>query len=171
MSDDSQEFLGQEFLTWLWFYGETNNWCIDIPNMGEIYYGIDSLLVMEEDENICCTQRLHGPAPTNSPEADAALKDGKKITTLRVMIEYDEQIWHATWKAKTFNFSSVKLMQPTTNDQEDRFQELALGIETISAIFDKIYDIFLQTRLSDTWGKETLPQMQQWVQTRTPIQN
>ena len=81
MSDDSQEFLGQEFLTWLWFYGETNNWCIDIPNMGEIYYGIDSLLVMEEDENIGCTQRPTTSAPTNLQKL-MCLKRREKITTL-----------------------------------------------------------------------------------------
>lgn len=162
---ESKDFLGQEFLTWLWYYGERNDWTMTLEEGDQVHYGMDELLVLESEDLAGCKQRLSGPVPNSSPEAHAGLLDGKKVTTTRIVLVYGEKEWNVTWKANGFPFSSLKLMQPTTSDVEDRFAELVEDMEELVTIFDKMYYHFTSIRLSDAWSDE-LQSIREWINKR-----
>lgn len=147
---ETKDFLGREFLTWLWFYGEKNNWHIDFPDGDSVDYYMDELLVMVGNEENC-SQRLSGPVPIKSPEARVSLKEGKKISTTRIIVVHQEREWTVTINADNFNLSSLRLISPTTSDIEERFAELSEDLEHVLLMFDKMYTYFLQVRISDDW--------------------
>lgn len=158
-----KEFLGQEFLTWLWYRGETNSWCLNFGDSEQVSYGMDELLVLEPEDPNSCSQRLAGPVPVNSPEAQIGLQEGKKVSAVRIVLVYKEREWSVTWRANNFHFSSLKLMKPTTADPEDRFAELADDLENALAVFDRMYNMFLEIRLSPAWEQRELPAIYQWI--------
>lgn len=159
---DAKDFLGREFLTWLWFHGEGNNWHLAFSDGDYIDYGLDELLVMEGSEQIC-RQRLSGPVPVKSPEAQVALLEGKKISTTRIVIVHQEREWTVTINGDTFNLSSLKLVGPTTSDIEERFAELSEDLEQLVDLFDKMYQEFLIVRLGKDWDSSVLPEIKEWV--------
>ncbi len=165
-SGESKDFLGQEFLTWLWYYGEKNQWTVVFPNQEEISYGLEDLLVMTPDEKEGCSQRLKGTYPVGSPEAHAALEEGKKVSVTRMILAHKDREWIVTWKADNFTFSSLQLMQPTTNDEKDRFTELSDDLEKAMSLIDSIYHFFLGIRLSPLWQEKEVPAIQDWIQKR-----
>ena len=163
---DSKDFLGQEFLTWLWYYGEKNQWTIPLANNEELSYGLEDLLVMSPEEKEDCSQRLKGTYPVGCPEAHAALEEGKKVSVTRMLLCCKDREWVVTWKADNFTFSTLQLLQPTTNHVQDRFSELAIDLEQAVALLDRIYYFFLETRLSPLWQQQEVPAIQEWIQKR-----
>ncbi|BBM82671.1 hypothetical protein [Candidatus Uabimicrobium amorphum] len=159
---ETKDFLGREFLTWLWFYGEQNNWHFSFSDGDSMEYGMDELLVMQGDD-ANCMQKLSGPVPIKAPEAQVALLEGKKVSTTRVVFVHGQQEWTFTISGDNFNISSLKLISPTTSDIEERFAELSDDLEQVTLLFDKVYTTFLQLRISEEWHKDILPQMKEWV--------
>ena len=163
---ETKEFLGQEFVTWLWYQGETKDWSVSLGEEGQVGYWMDELLVLQPDDPVNCSQKLAGTGPTNTAEAQAGLVQGKKVAATRLIFVYNKREWTFTLHADSFNFGSVKLQQPTTVDAEDRFAELADDLEELTRIFERIYHRFLEIRLSDHWHHQELPAMQQWIAQR-----
>lgn len=163
---ETKEFLGQEFLTWLWYYGENNNWKFSMTD-GDVHYGMDELLSLESDAPVS-KQRLSGPVPTNTPEARVGLSEGKKVDAARMVLVYRDREWTFTCNANDFKFSSLNLMKPTTANIEDRFTELVADLEDIAALFDHIYRCFLEIRLSPAWEETELPSMRKWIERSKP---
>jgi hypothetical protein len=160
---ESKEFLGSDFLTWLWYHGEKRNWTLELPNKTSVSYGMDDLLVLEPDKYEGCSQRLSGDVPTRTPEAQAGLQEGKKVKATRLVIVLGEREWTTTIR-NDFSFSSLILNDPETPDQEERFMELAGDLEQIAGLFDQIYHYFLGIRTSEEWTKTELPLINKWVQ-------
>ena len=165
-SGDSKDFLGQEFLTWLWYYGEQNHWTIVFPNQEEIGYGLEDLLVMTPEDKENCSQRLKGTYPVGSPEAHASLEEGKRVSVTRMMICHKDREWLLTWKGDNFTFSSLQLVQPTTNHVQDRFLELSEDLDKAISLLDQMYYFFLQIRLSPIWQEKEVPAIQDWIHKR-----
>jgi hypothetical protein len=161
---DSGEFLGQEFLTWLWYRGEIDQWTIWFAADSRMSYGIDEFLVLEPDDPTSCRNRLSGPVPVNSPEAQIGLREGKKVTAARLILVYEQREWSVTWHAENLQFSSLKLMKPTSVHPQERFLELAEDLEIVSDLLDRVYAQFLSIRLSEKWEAEELPAIRKWIQ-------
>lgn len=146
---ESKEFLGKEFLTWLWYYGEINDWKMDFPDKTSVSYGMDEVLVLADDGS---SQRLSGDLPTRTPEAKAGLLEGKKVKTVRVIFVEKEREWTVTLH-DNFSFSSLILNDTKSKDKDDQFFDIAYDLENFCDLFDKIYHYFLESRLSSDWKK------------------
>lgn len=160
---ETKEFLGQEFLTWLWYQGEVNEWTIYFAEADRVTYAMDELLTLEPEDPTSCRHKLSGPVPVNSPEAQIGLKEGKKATMARIILGYQEREWTVTCHGENFQFSSLKLMKPTTADAEQRFVELAEDLEEAMSLFDRIYELFLKIRLTSAWEEKELPAIRRWI--------
>lgn len=162
---ETKEFLGEEFLTWLWYYGESKNWTMDLPEC-QISYWMDELLVLKPDELGECSQKLAGTGPIKTSEAQAGLKKGKKVAETKLVLVHEGTEWTFTLAAQVFHFSSLKLSKPESTDPGERFLEMADELERISGLFDRMYHHFLEIRLSSRWKEKELPAMQDWIHRR-----
>ena len=160
---ENKEFLGEEFLTWLWYYGDNNEWAMQFEDEGYVQFGMDELLVMKSAD-LNSSQSLSGAVPIYSPEARTGLKEGKKVTKARIILESGGSEWAFTCNSETFQFSSLKLLQTSTKDPEERFLEFAYDMEQAVEVFDKMYEFFLKIRLSPEWDSKELPNIKTWMQ-------
>ena len=159
---ESKQFLGQEFLTWLWFHGENNEWAVEFAPGDRVSYGLDEMLILEPEDTLNCSQKLSGPIPIKSPEAQIGLSAGKRVKTTRIVLVHKEHEWIFTCQGNTFHFSSLKLAKPESADPEDRFAELSYELEEVIKAFDRMYNYFLEIRLTDKW-KEELDAIHEWI--------
>lgn len=157
--------LGQDFLTWLWFYSEVKGGMVN-TDRGRFAAAIDGpLTFVLEAEGAHVTQLRRG-APMVSAEAKTALQAGKKLSRAKVLLARGDDAWQFTLGADDFTFRSAKLPKGEAVDPVSRFQERMLAMETMRFAVDAFFEVFVQRRFDrDAWGT-TVGEIRSWVSDR-----
>lgn len=96
-------------------------------------------------------------------EVHSALAQGKRITSSSIYIEIDENTWKFTLDGENFFFKSLKcpsvrIEKDTTveemSEREAVFYERVFLIEKGLQLFESLYLLFLQERLSSDWSSK-----------------
>jgi hypothetical protein len=162
--DASRDFLGNEFLLWLWFNSEGESDTIALADGSEVTYMIARTLTLECPRGQTGHETISHEGPSRLPEAKRAIQSGKLprkvgLTLVRHDIQYE-----FTVHAETLAVASAKLPNPTDEKLDargrlnERIDQLRHLIETI----DLLYDAFGHQRLGKGWA-DTLPRMQRWL--------
>jgi hypothetical protein len=167
-------FLGQEFLTWLWFNcdDESGKIVIHDPNTNskhEAEYWIDDQISLSAGSGLAHEQWLKGGDPAKSAEATLALASGKTVRELKLGVNihpYGE--FFATLGAEDLSPRGLRL--PDFNKPENaadpdqpqlvnRLRATELYLQFVRELFSK----FMAVRASDSWDKETVKTLQDWI--------
>jgi hypothetical protein len=165
-SIDLKDFVGNEWLTWLWHQCEENEGVISTEKAGELFITITRQLDMD------CAWEMGGKItvrcdkPTSLAESDDALKTGKWPRKLGLILSDGEHQWDLTIGGDTLNVSAA-LLPDITEAQTPREvieQRLAL-IGSLSFAMDQLYTAFLKQRTASGWsGKREA--MSKWIKQR-----
>jgi hypothetical protein len=167
---ETTRFLGSEFLTWLWFKIELFEGTLEVGELGSAEVWMDTSLLLagwvDEGEKIA----LRGAAPSSSPEAAEALRQGKvpHKVSLRVIVGGSEEYVFA-FDARRFAVSGVKIPAVLTEATDEQFYERMRLLEQLDALLVTLYDEFLVLRLSPLWEAELAPAMREWVRGREAL--
>lgn len=154
-----KDYLGSEFLTWLWYFSDQQGTItLDSTSFHLEMYDNLQLVSQSEEEKVT----IHG-VTGSAKEASTALKQGKKLSSVQILIQKGEEEWIFTFKGKTFDFKSVKTPPVDDLEETDRFVSRMQYLEEATEMIDKLYQLFLTTRLSNEWEKETLSQIRRWI--------
>lgn len=160
------EFLGREFLLWLWYRSEINEGRFDLGEDGQVELWFDRRIVLqsESDEGIekvtCSGDNLH------LREARFALTKNKEITEAMIKLTIDNNEWSFILDSTWMNFKSFKtpkVMQDSKEDPEALFHEKFFLIEKALTTMDAIYASFIKIRTSPEWDTHELPAINRWV--------
>ncbi len=167
---EKKNFLGQEFLTWLWYYGEKHEGTLEISKEEQVNYEIEKekgLLVLEPvSTDDSCIQRLQGANSSTCAEATEGLKSGKKVALVKMWLKYQDCEWTFTCRGEKLAVSSLVLGNPNSSVSDERFYELVEKLEKFVMVWDKMFAVFLKIRLSSDWQKKELPSISTWIQER-----
>lgn len=162
------EFLGREFLVWLWFRSHTNGGKFSLGESGEAELWFDGRVVLQSEKDgaekvICLGENSH------MREGRFALAEYKTITeaTLRLIIGDDE--WSFIVDSQWMNFRSFRaprVMQDHQKDPEGLFYEKFDLIEKALSAMDAIFSSFIKIRVSPDWQAEELPALLKWIKER-----
>ena len=161
------QFLGVEFLTWIWYQEELNEGLFDLGGeLGEIEVWFEDKLTMgstalDEQQDV-----FKGGRPSTSPEARSALKLGKLAQNARLRLVQGEQEWQFTLKADPLSLSGIKLPEVLAKDPNAHFFERMFLLEHLDRLFKALYKLFLEVRLTPEWTQVILPEIQTWVAQR-----
>ncbi len=161
------EFLGREFLAWLWFRSETERGFFDLgEKKGNAEFWLDGKITLQSEnerglETITCT----GETP-NMEEARFALAENKEIVLATLKMVIGDNQWSfaldSTWmNFKTFK--SPKVLQDIDEDPDGIFYEKMFLIEQAIYALDKIYYSFIKLRISPEWTTQELPEFVKWI--------
>ena len=159
------EFLGREFLLWIWFKSEITGGRYKVDHMDAELY-VDRRIVLQQDdetgsEKITCT----GENP-NLKEARFGLSENKQVieSKLRLVIDDNEFsfILDSAWM-NLKSFKSPKIMQDINEDPEGIFYEKMYLIDQAISTLDAIYSQFISLRLSPEWKDSELPALLDWI--------
>ena len=166
MSDSaSHGFLGEEFLTWLWFRTETEGGEFDLGKGRVVGLSFDDMLEfapLEEDET---QHTLKKGTPTRSVEARAALKTGHRLRRARLTLGIDERVWSFTLDAPTMGLRSIKLPEDDEEAEsaEERSRERAANFLELHELVGAVYREFLKIRLRPDYVNTDAEHQAAWM--------
>jgi len=146
-----KEFLGNDFLLWLWFRSSTNQ-----GDILDIELSLSKKIILKADD-----QKLFGTISCSGSgfkEARHALADGYKITSAGITITLDdEEVYSFTLDSMCLDISGLKCPRVVMDDDDDPDGLFYEKIGLISKVRDKVehlFSSFIELRLSEDWGGE-----------------
>ncbi len=160
------EFLGREFLVWLWFRADMDRGLFTLGEKGAAELWFDGKITLQSEnemgmETIICA----GKAP-NMKEARFALAEDKEIIQAAVKLVIGDNQWSFVLDSTWMNFKTFKtprVMQETKDDLDGIFYEKMFLIEEAVSAIDQIFYSFIKLRLSPEWEDRERPALVKWI--------
>jgi hypothetical protein len=159
--------LGQNFLTWLWFFQEKRDGVLPQSKLGEFSFMVDGPLVFVAEGAGAYESSIRKGMPTLSAEAKAALTVGKKLKQAKIILARGRgEEWSVGLDADEFIFRGLKLPEGEAMDPGSIFEERMTNIYIFQTVFFALFRRFLE-EFSDA-GKVAAFQLEakQWVKER-----
>ncbi|MEQ9453914.1 MAG: hypothetical protein RLN76_04890 [Phycisphaeraceae bacterium] len=170
---DLRDFLGDEWLLWLWHRFESAQGAIDLAkrpgdkvDQPQGFVAITKALDMECAWGLAGKQMLRVDTPTRLGEAGEALRKGKWPRKAGLLVSDGESHWEMTMNAEMMSVSSTLL--PEIEDVEDERGRINKRFELIldlAAWIDRAYAGFITERLDDGWSRKRSA-LRQWIESR-----
>ncbi|NOR25222.1 MAG: hypothetical protein GQ542_12715 [Desulforhopalus sp.] len=166
-----KRFLGQEFLTWLWWKSEERGGSVDLPGEGDITVVFEKHMLLESGEGESMEKIVCTGLQAELQEARTGLRMGKKLEQARIIIGHRDYEYSFTLAAALMEFRNVKLpkTETTENDKSDSPEEVEGMIlervylfEELIKLVNGLFSMFLNVRLSEGWHDE-LQKIRAWV--------
>ncbi|MEM1210396.1 MAG: hypothetical protein AAGI54_14125 [Planctomycetota bacterium] len=167
---DVKDWIGNEWLAWLWWVTETGEGLIDPGDSllaAEIAITIDKTLDMDCAWDATGKQTLRGDGPTRLPEAAEALREGKWPRKFGLLLSDGEYPWELTLQGDRYTVGSAKL--PESDEAQtprDIIEHRLFVTRRLIDLIDAMFAVFVELRLSGQWPA-TRSEMQRWVQQRS----
>jgi len=161
--ESSRDFLGNEFLLWLWYHTDVMSDTIKLADNSEVTIMLARTLNLGCPRGVTGHETISHEGPTRLPEARRAIQSGKLPRKVGLtMVRHGEQ-YELSIHAETLAVSGAKLPPPdeaadARGKLDDRANQLRPLIETL----DLLYDAFGQKRFGKDWEGELLG-MQKWL--------
>lgn len=163
-------FLGNEFLTWIWFLIENDE--TTIQQCGEETLGLtvgNRMILINRWANGMETITIKGDA-VGLEEGLLALSKGALVTDINLILKSGSLQWQFSIKGESLNFSGLKLPETAAAEQQEDMEGLVLDklylYEKPFQFIDALYRKFVSLRVSKAWT-ETKADMMKWVQNKS----
>jgi len=160
---ESRRFLGSEFLMWLWFKSEAFDGLFEVRDHGQVEVQFDDRLTLEA--YLAETERnvFKGGSPAASPEAQTALREGKRPTRARLRVIKEGREWRFKYKAEGCDLSTLEIPSLLSERDDEQLYERMQLIDEIEQILDELYREFIVLRTSDAWREGLVPALNDWI--------
>jgi len=160
---EPKDFLGNEFLLWLWHEADAKSGIIALDGGGEATVMIDRSLDLDCAYGISGRDGLRAEGPTRMPEARDALRSGKVPRKAGFVYDADGLQFSFTFGAEGFSLGSTKL--PDVEEAENPrvvFEERIAMLRDLSKSLDALYGTFLKVRASAAWEPQ-VAHLRRWI--------
>jgi len=165
-----KRFLGQEFLTWLWYKSEERGGTIFLPGAGDIQVVFEKHMLLESGEGESLEKLICRGLQTELQEARTGLRMGKKLEQARIHLVKGDYEWRLTLGATLFEYRSVSLPRTLAAGEEvdDQIAWEAKVLERIGMseeamhTVDELFRMFLNVRTGTEWSQE-LVRLKSWI--------
>jgi hypothetical protein len=162
LDESSRDFLGNEFLLWLWYYLENEDDTIALSDGSDVTVMMTSTLALECPRGQTGRESITHEGPTRLPEARRAVQSGKLPRKSGLILVRQETQYELTLSAETLAVSGAKLPAPEASEERARLEERVGQLRHLIETLDLLYDAFGNVRASDDWAKE-LAKVQKWL--------
>ena len=163
LDENSRDFLGNEYLLWLWYMLDSDSDTIRLGDGSEAAVMLTRTLMLECPRGQTGRQSITSDGPTHLPEARRAIQAGKLPRKVGLTVARHDQQYELTLQAETLAVSGARLPAPEAGDDRGRLEERVTQLRHLLETLDLLYDAFSQRRAGDAWPKE-LAKIQKWLQ-------
>ncbi len=161
------KFLGNEFLTWLWFMIETDQNRLRRYDPDLVSLNIGSRLVLENTLNNARETITIKGEDANLEEGLLSLKKGAVVTEIHLSYKSGAQHWQFSLKGESLNISNLKLPETgpveTPEDLEGAVIEKAYLMEKVIGLVNNLFSHFVKLRVSGEWRNQTVSRIRKWA--------
>lgn len=161
--ENNRDFLGNEFLLWLWHYLEKQSDTIKLSDDSEVALMISRTLQLECPRGQTGRESISSDGPSKLPEAHRAIQAGKLPRKMGLTIVRHEAPYELTLQAESLAVGAAKLPAPEAEDERARLEERVTQVRHLLETIDLMYAAFIQHRLGDAWTKEAA-RIKKWLQ-------
>jgi len=163
-------FLGNEFLTWLWYMIENKQDELRPLDQDLTSFEIGNRMVLENHHNDINEKITIKGDNAGLEEGLLALRKGALVAEINLVYRTGEQKWQFNIKGKSLNISGLKTPEtarPETKEDVEGFvfEKIYLYNRVIDFI-EKLFKMFVRLRLSNQWNGSIL-QVQTWIASTT----
>ncbi len=165
-----KRFLGQEFLTWLWWKSEERGGVVNLPGAGDIVVVFEKHMLLEYGEGDSNESLICRGLQTELQEARTGLVMGKKLEQARIQLVHNDYEWNFTMAGALMEFRNVKLPKTggesgnsdNPEEKEGMILERIFLFEELERLVLELFRLFLQIRVGVEWREELL-KIRGWV--------
>jgi hypothetical protein len=163
MDEASRDFLGNEFLLWLWYVLDAESDTLSLADKSDVTVLLARSLVLECPRGQTGRESIASDSPVRLPEARRAIQAGKLPRKAGLTLVRHDQQYDLTLQAETLAISGAKLPPPEEEDERPRLEERVTQLRHLLETLDLLYDVFGRRRLGGGWPKELI-KLQKWLQ-------
>lgn len=159
----SRDFLGTEFLAWLWYTADVGASEVTTAQGHSIAVVFEKALQLQCAFKMNGTISIQADAPADQPEAAVALAAGKLPVRASMQIAVHGDAYGFALRPDVMHFGAVVLPEPQdASTPRDVFVERMEHLRDLIEAVDALYVAFLRKRLSSKWPT-TLNAIRAWV--------
>jgi hypothetical protein len=159
---ESRDFLGNEFLLWLWYTLENETDTLKLADGSEATLMLARTLTLECPRGQTGHETITSEGPTRLPESRRAIEAGKLPRKVGItMVRHDEQ-YDFTFHAETLAVAGCKMPPPKEEQDRPRLEERVDQVRHFVETLDLVYDAFGRVRHGARWNEE-LAKIQKWL--------
>ncbi len=159
------DFLGNEFLLWLWWQWATHSDTVELPDGSEVTGMFARTLSLECPREESGKETIVAESPVRLPEAAQAIRSGKLPRKGGLTLVRHGQQYELVLQAETFVVSGAKIRAEETAEAaegrgilEDRIDSL----RDLHATVELLFRAFCQRRIGKGWSGE-LNEIRRWL--------
>jgi hypothetical protein len=160
-------FLGDEFLTWLWFLIETDQNVFKSIDSDCLALEVGNRIVLENRKTKSVERITIKGDDAGLEEGRLALKKGALLTELSLVFRTGEHQWEFSIKGESLNLSNLKTPGPTLPQGQEEMEEFLIGkidyFFKILNFIEIIFKTFIRARLSNKWPNKIVPSVNKWI--------
>ena len=161
------KFLGEEFLTWLWFVVATTPRLLEEMDQDFDSLDIGNRIVLENRKKDAVERITIKGDGASLEEGIVALRKGALVTEINLVYRSIKHEWKFTIKGESLNISSLKTphtgLPQTPEDLEGFVLEKTYLYDKLLQFLEKIYRHYIYLRISKKWQKTVVPAVHQWI--------
>jgi hypothetical protein len=160
--EDSRDFLGNEFLLWLWYVLERDEGEIKLADDSVATVLLSRSLTLECPRGQTGHETISSEGPTRLPESRRAIRAGKLPRKMGMTIVRHDSQYDLSLQAETLAVGSARLPPPEEEQERQRQEARIDQIRHLIETLELLYDAFGQVRCGEHWSKE-LGKIQKWL--------
>jgi hypothetical protein len=161
------KFLGDEFLTWLWFVIEQDPAIFKGMDPDLTSFEIGNRIVLEKRKKESVERITIKGENANFEEGMLALNKGALVAELNLVCRTIEEKWQFTLKGESLNLSGFKTPKiaplESPDDLESAILEKVFLYDKILQFLEKLYKHFIKLRTSNNWQNRVVPLIKKWM--------
>jgi hypothetical protein len=151
---EPKDFLGNEFLVWLWHEADARTSIVDTEAAGDVTIFIDKSLDLDCAYGQSGSDSIRGSGPSRMPEARAALRSGKVPRRAGFVLDVARQQYTLSLKAETMAVGTAKLPEVEADTPRVLFEERIALLRELAKTTDGLFETFLKLRASSAWESQ-----------------
>jgi len=161
------KFLGDEFLTWLWFVIEQDSYILKKLDPELTSFEIGNRIVLKKRHKKAVERITIKGEDADLDEAMLALKKGAMVSECNLIYRSAQQKWQFTLKGESLNLSSLKTPQTAPPESQDDLAAVVLEkiflYDKILQFLEKLYKYFIKLRISNNWQSREIELIKKWI--------
>jgi hypothetical protein len=162
---DNYDFLGNEFLLWLWWHWETQGDTIGLADGSEVTGMFARTLMLECPRGESGKGTIAAEDPTQLPEAAQAIRSGKLPRKAGLILVRHGTQCELTLQAETFAVSGAKIQVDEDAEGRAVLEDRIEGLRGLKETLDLLFQAFCQRRTGNVWSSD-LGQIRTWLKAK-----
>jgi hypothetical protein len=160
-------FLGDEFLTWIWFTLETNQNFFTSADADCAALEIGNRIVLENRKTKSVERITIKGDDAGLEEGRLSLRKGALVTEMALVFKTGEYQWQFNLKGESLSINNLKTPGPTLPQGPEQMDVFLLErfefINKIIIFIENLYSSFIRVRISSQWESKQLPSIRKWI--------